>query len=69
MTLDYVEVSTGDVLDSITLDGDQLVYTTGAARQMFETRMDRFGWTARRTIGELSGWSNGYAALRPRATP
>jgi hypothetical protein len=64
--LDYVEIRTGDVLDTVTLDGERLVYATGAAEPMFTDWRDRFGWAAAETYDSLTGWSNGYAALQPR---
>jgi hypothetical protein len=64
--LDYLEVSTGVVLDTVTLVDGQLSFATGAATQLFTTRTGRYGWTAERTYDQLVSWSNGYAALRPR---
>jgi hypothetical protein len=64
--LDYVEVSTGALLDTVTLVDDRLSYATGTAEQMFLTYQNRFGWSAAMAYDELAGWSNGYVALRPR---
>lgn len=64
--LDYIEVSTGQVLDTVTLDGDQLAYATGAAQEMFTDWRGRFGWGAAETYDRLTAWSNGYVALQPR---
>ena len=64
--LQYVEVATGDVLDTVTVAGERLRFTSGAAEQMFTVRRDRFGWSDAQTYDELTGWSNGYVALRPR---
>jgi hypothetical protein len=64
--LDYIEVSTRQVLDTVTLDEGSLKFTTGVSGAMFATRRARFGWTATEAYDQLSGWSNGYAALRPR---
>ena len=64
--LDYVAVSTGQVFDTVTLDGDRLRFATGAAEQMFTTWRERFGWSDVTTFQYLSRWSNGYAALRLR---
>lgn len=66
MILEYVDVSTGEVLDTVTVTGDQLTFATGAAEQMFAIRQDAFGWTPAEAFKQLDGWSNGYAALRPR---
>lgn len=63
--LDYIEVRSGDVLDTVTLDGDRLVYATGAAEQMFSDWRNRFGWGAAETYDRLTAWSNGYVALQP----
>lgn len=64
--LDYIEVSTGAVLDTVTLAAGELRFATGAAKQMFTTRRGRYGWTAGQAYDQLTGWSNGYAALQPR---
>lgn len=62
----FVEVSTGEVLDTVTLADGELSFATGEARQLFTLRRDRFAWTAEQAYDQLTGWSNGYAALRPR---
>lgn len=67
--LEFVEVATGKVLDTVSLTADGLAFATGAAGQMFAVRGDRFGWTAEHTYDQLNGWSNGYAAVRPAASP
>lgn len=64
--LDFVDVSTGTVMDTVTLDGGRLRFETGAAEEMFAIRRVRFGLSAAAIFDQLSGWSNGYAALRPR---
>lgn len=64
--LDYIEVSTGVLLDTVTLVDGELRFASGAATPMFAARRGRFGWTAEQTYDQLTGWSNGYAAIRPR---
>jgi hypothetical protein len=64
--LDYVEVSTLEVLDTVTLDGDELRFATGAAEDVFTGQRARFGWSAAQAFDHFTGWSNGYVALQPR---
>lgn len=64
--LDYVEVSTGVVLDTVTLADGELHFASAAAVGVFAARRAAFGWSAARAFAELAGWSNGYMALRPR---
>lgn len=65
-SLDYVDVATGKVFDTVTLDGDRLRFATGAAEPIFATWRERFSGNVADTYAHLSDWSNGYAALRPR---
>jgi len=62
--LEYVEVSTGAVLDTVTLVAGGLVFATGAAGDLFEIRRRRFAWPPAKVYDQLTGWSNGYVALR-----
>lgn len=65
MTLAYVDAVTDEVLDTVTLTDGQLSYTTGSARGLFAGRQAQFGWSDEQAFTELTGWSNGYLALRP----
>lgn len=64
--LELVEVATGEVLDTVTLDGGELRYATGVAEAIVEGRRGRFGWAAEEACDRLAGWSNGYVLLRRR---
>jgi hypothetical protein len=65
----YVTVDGGTVLDTITLDADQLTFDTGVARQVFESQRNQPApdGTAAKTDAELydqiNGWSNGYVSI------
>lgn len=65
MSLQLVNVATGEVLDTITLtDDDELAYDTGAAQDVIASHMRRNSWTAQmayRVLGD--GWSNGYLRI------
>lgn len=63
MKLKYFVVSTGRVLDTITVNGTNLRYETGAARPLFENRIAARGRVA--AIAILKEWSNGYVATAP----
>jgi hypothetical protein len=63
MTIEYVSVGSGAVLDRITLVDGELTYETGKARSMVENRMVR-GETPEAIIESLRSWSNGYVLTR-----
>lgn len=66
-------VAGGTELDRVTLDDEgRLTYRTGAAREMFERRRAVMGGadtdvevTDAEVADALTGWSNGYIAIRP----
>lgn len=55
-------VSTGNVLDTVTVDGDAVAYDTGAARSIVESRARARsrGSSPAEACTALCGWSNGY---------
>lgn len=64
MILEYVSATSDEVLDVITV-GDDVTYSTGKARGIFERWTERSGSPAK-AAADLDGWSNGYAVIRRR---
>ncbi|GLH97354.1 hypothetical protein [Phytohabitans aurantiacus] len=64
MIIEYVSVRSGKVLDRITVDGDEISYETGKARQVVED-VTRHLPTTTPVAEALRSWSNGYTQLRP----
>jgi hypothetical protein len=58
MRLEFVSVTTGQRLDVLDIEGAQIRYRTGRARDIAEPIVRRAG------VGALPGWTNGYAAFR-----
>lgn len=60
-------VASGAELDRVTLDDEgRLTYRTGAARDVFEGRRRVLGdkTTDAEVAKQMTGWSNGYIAVR-----
>lgn len=57
-------VATGKVLDTVTLNGDKVSYSTGKAKNMFASAIIRVE-TEKAAFEELSEWSNGYLRFVP----
>lgn len=53
-------VSTGRVLDTVTVEGDTVGYDSGAARSIVESRARSRNLSPAAACAQLSGWSNGY---------
>lgn len=60
MILVLIEVSTGTELDRVTLSRRQITYATEAARELVESKIERYGRD--RAVGILKSWSNGYVS-------
>lgn len=65
--LRYIDTTDGTVLDEITLVDEQLRFSTGVARDMFEAGREQAADRSDRAVFEwfAAGWSNGYAQLKP----
>lgn len=67
MIVEYLSVSTGGLLDTITVPPDgPLEYATGAARAQVES-IERLAGSRAALVEALRSWSNGYVQLRERA--
>ncbi|TCB97574.1 hypothetical protein E0H26_11690 [Micromonospora zingiberis] len=67
MIAEYLVVATDEVLDTITVTGDQVEYATGAAKAVvaMESRRRKVSQAeAARQLAE--GWANGYLQIRRR---
>jgi hypothetical protein len=65
-TLNVTDVTSGDVLDRVTLEpSGNLGYETGAARDIFESLVDSLGITPAKAFEMRTDWSNGYIAAKP----
>lgn len=65
-TLTVIDVASGDPVDRITLDDDELEYDTGVARDMFES-LEAVGLTPAQAFDARNGWSNGYLRITAEA--
>ncbi len=68
MTLLVTSARTGNLLDVVSLDGGRLVYRTGRARSLFESRRDAVpgaNLSDGRLYELLADWSNGYVTIQP----
>jgi len=64
-TLNVTDVTSGDVLDRVTLDpAGNLGYETGASRDMFESLINSLGITPAEAFEMRTGWSNGYITAK-----
>jgi hypothetical protein len=59
-------VSTGALLDEIDRDVNVITYSTGAARNIVETRARARRITPVQALDQLDGWSNGYLKIGPK---
>lgn len=67
MIVEYLSLSTGDLLDTITVPPDDgpFAYATGKARGQVET-LERLTDSRAALVEALHSWSNGYVQLRER---
>jgi hypothetical protein len=56
----FVEVGSGDVLDTVTFGVDAISYDTGEARDLVANRLRLAGGDIAQAAASLDGWSNGY---------
>jgi hypothetical protein len=63
--IQLVDARTGEVYDTVTVDGARITYDTGDARDLIESRA-RLADGTDQLIASLDGWSNGYVATRLR---
>jgi hypothetical protein len=64
-TLNVTDVTSGDVLDRVTLEpSGNLGYETGAARDIFESLVNSLGISPAEAFEMRTGWSNGYVAAK-----
>lgn len=68
MKLEYVSVKSGAVLDTITVNGDDISYDTGLAEDVMRAPIKRYG-SVRKAVQGMKSWSNGYVRLREVPNP
>ncbi len=57
------DIASGDAIDRVTLDGDQLAYDTNAAQGMFDAKRP-LGLDDAGIYQLMSDWSNGYVLCK-----
>ena len=63
-----VDVASGEVLDTVTLDGGALVFATGVAEGIFAAKR-ALGLDDAAVFALLTAWSNGYVNVRAQEQP
>ena len=67
MKLEYRVVKDDTLLDTVTIEGTNISYATGEARDVVNGRIELFG--LRQGLQRLKNWSNGYVRLREVPAP
>jgi hypothetical protein len=67
MILDFVDETTGTVLDRVDITTDGLSYDTGAAESTVQGKIDTYGRATAMVV--LRSWSNGYVSTREIKSP
>lgn len=62
MILEYVIARDDTVLDTVTIEGDEITYDTGKARSRVESLIATLGHDG--AVKALRSWSNGYVLTR-----
>jgi len=63
MKLAYKLVSSGLVLDTVTVTDSRISYDTGKAKSLFDSKVRIMG--RKLAIATLTNWSNGYVSVTP----
>lgn len=67
MKLEYVVVANGAVIDTVTVNGDDISYDTGLAKDVMAAHIEKDG--VRKAAQGMKSWSNGYVRLREVPNP
>ncbi|MEU7899207.1 hypothetical protein AB0B45_40925 [Nonomuraea sp. NPDC049152] len=67
-TLKMLDVRSGHLIGTVSLDGEELIFSSDGMRSAFEGLAKAEGWSTREAFDRLTGWSNGYVQLMPEIT-